>query len=79
MTEYPLIPMFAVTGRPTRAELRERLSTLRGAKITQLLLYPRSGCELEYMSDAWLDCCETVTEEALSLGFTSLWLYDEYN
>lgn len=79
MTEYPLIPMFAVTGRPTRAELRERLSALRGAKITQLLLYPRSGCELEYMSDAWLDCCETVTEEALSLGFTSLWLYDEYN
>ena len=72
MTEYPLIPMFAVTGRPTRAELRERLSALRGAKITQLLLYPRSGCELEYMSDAWLDCCETVTEEALSLGFTSL-------
>ncbi|MBS1371524.1 MAG: hypothetical protein HPZ91_16390 [Lentisphaeria bacterium] len=77
--ECPLIPMGAVTGRPERPFIRQRLAEFRRAGITQYLIYPRSGCELEYMSGEWLDTCETIVEEAVSLGFTSLWLYDEYN
>lgn len=79
MMECPLIPMGAVTGRPSREFIRQRLGELRKCGITQYLIYPRSGCELAYMSDEWLDACETVVEEAEALGFTSLWLYDEYN
>ena len=31
------------------------------------------------MSEAWLDRCEWICEDASELGFTSIWLYDEKN
>lgn len=77
--ECPLIPMAAITGTPTREFLYERLKNWRSCGITQFMIYARSGMELEYMSDAWLDRCEWICEDALSLGFTSIWLYDERN
>lgn len=77
--ECPLIPMWAITGAPSREFLRERMKNFRSVGITQLMIYARSGLELEYMSDAWLDRCEWICEDAASLGFTSIWLYDEKN
>lgn len=79
MSECPLIPMGAITGRPSREFIEHKLSQYRRQGITQFLLYPRSGCELEYMSEEWLDCCQNVVECAEKLGFTSVWLYDEFN
>lgn len=78
-TENPLIPMGAITGRPSAAFLRETLQAWRDVGVTQFLIYPRSGCELEYMSEEWLDTCGEICAIAERLGFTSLWLYDEYN
>ncbi len=77
--EIPLIPMGAITGKPAPELIRENLTAYRAAGITQYLLYPRSGCELEYLSDEWFDTCEVICSEAERLGFTSLWLYDEFN
>ena len=77
--ENPLIPMGAITGQPTRERIREILTGYRSVGITQFLIYPRAGCEIEYMSDQWLQTCEWVCEEAHKLGFTSIWLYDEFN
>ena len=77
--ECPLIPMWAITGAPTREFLYERMQNFRSVGITQLMIYARSGMELEYMSDAWLDRCEWICEDAAALGFTSIWLYDEKN
>ena len=77
--ECPLIPMWAITGAPSREFLRERMKNFWSVGITQLMIYARSGLELEYMSDAWLDRCEWICEDAASLGFTSIWLYDEKN
>jgi len=77
--ENPLIPMGAITGSPSREFLRERLKNWRSRGITQFLIYARSGLELEHMSEAWLDRCEWICEDAESLGFTSIWLYDERN
>ena len=77
--ENPLIPMGAITGRPSAAFLRETLQAWRDVGVTQFLIYPRSGCELEYMSEEWLDTCGEICDAAEQLGFTSLWLYDEYN
>lgn len=79
MRECPLIPMGAITGRPTREFIEHKLAQYRRQGITQFLLYPRSGCELDYMSEEWLDCCQNIVECAEKLGFTSLWLYDEFN
>ena len=77
--ETPLVPMVAVTGRPEQAWIRQRLAELRSAGIDQFLLYPRSGCELEYMSEEWLNTCDLFIQEAIRLGFHALWLYDEFN
>ncbi len=77
--ECPLIPMAAITGAPTREFLYERLRNWRSCGVTQFMIYARSGMEVEYMSNAWLDRCEWICEDALSLGFTSIWLYDERN
>ena len=77
--ENPLIPMGALTGRPTRGQIRRILTKYREAGIEQYLIYPRSGCELEYLSDEYFDTVAAICEEAEKLGFTSIWLYDEFN
>ena len=55
--ECPLIPMWAITGKPARNFLRERMENFKSVGITQLVIYPRHGLEVEYMSEAWLDIC----------------------
>ncbi|MBP5640228.1 MAG: hypothetical protein J6X55_12160 [Victivallales bacterium] len=77
--ECPLIPMAAITGTPSREFLYERLKNWRSCGVTQFMIYARSGMETEYMSEEWLDRCEWICEDASSLGFTSIWLYDEKN
>ena len=79
MIENPLIPMAAITGKPSKAFLTETLERFRKAGVTQYLIYPRSGCELEYLSDEWFEVCCHIVEECKRLGFTSVWLYDEFN
>ncbi|MBQ9369386.1 MAG: hypothetical protein IJT83_16515 [Victivallales bacterium] len=79
MQENPLIPMAAVTGRPSREFIRYFMGEYRRVGITQFLLYPRSGCEVEYLSEEWFTMVQNVIDAAEKLGFTSLWLYDEFN
>ena len=77
--ENPLIPMGAVVGKPDAQTIKKALKGFKDVGITQYLIYPRSGCELEYMSDEWLDTCEKICATAKELGYTSIWLYDEFN
>ena len=74
----PLIPMAAITGTPTREDIRKVMKNYSDAGIRQFLIYPRSGCEIEYMSEAWFELCRNVIETGEELGF-DIWLYDEYN
>lgn len=78
MAHNPVIPMTAVTGKPDRSEISEMLSAYREVGINQFLIYPRSGLEIEYMSDEWMAFCRNCLEVADSLGM-KVWLYDEYN
>lgn len=71
--------MGAVVGKPDAQTIKKALKGFKDAGITQYLIYPRSGCELEYMSDEWLDTCEKICAIAKELGYTSIWLYDEFN
>lgn len=73
-----LIPMTAVTGNPDRSEVTGLLTRYRDVGIDQFLIYPRSGLEIEYMSDEWMRFCRDCIEVADSLGM-KVWLYDEYN
>ncbi|MBO5923859.1 MAG: hypothetical protein J6Q81_05035 [Lentisphaeria bacterium] len=75
----PLIPMGALTGKPNREQIRTILEKYKAVGIDQYLVYPRSGCELDYLSTEYLDTLEIFCEEAEKLNFSSLWLYDEFN
>lgn len=74
----PLIPMGAITGNPSRDEIDIMLHRYLAQGITQFLMYPRDGCEAEYMSERWLEICRDFIEIAAELGMT-IWLYDEFN
>ena len=51
----PLIPMGALTGQPNREQIRTILEKYKAVGIDQYLVYPRSGCELDYLSTEYLD------------------------
>lgn len=74
----PIIPMTAITGRPTRGDVTRLLNEYRYVGIEQFLIYPRSGLEIEYMSPEWMNFVRNCLEVADSLGM-KVWLYDEYN
>jgi len=74
----PIIEMTAITGSPDRAAVIELMSAYHEVGIDQMLIYPRSGLEIEYMSPQWLRLCRDCIETADSLGM-KVWLYDEYN
>lgn len=78
LAEGPLIPMTAITGNPQRPQIVDMLSTYKSVGIDRFLIYPRSGLEIEYMSDEWFRFCRDCIEVADSLGM-KIWLYDEYN
>ena len=74
----PLVPMGAITGKPDRNRMREVLSSYKSVGIDQFLIYPRTGLEIEYMSDEWMEFVKYTVEIAADLHM-HIWLYDEYN
>ena len=74
----PLIPMGAITGNPTKTEIDEVMHLYAQVGIEQFLIYPRSGCEIEYMSERWIELCRDIIEAAKREKI-DIWLYDEYN
>lgn len=74
----PLITMSAVTGKPDKNDIFEYLKGLRDNGIEQILIYPRSGCEIEYLSEEWFCTIDNFIECAKQLDMC-LWLYDDFN
>ena len=74
----PLIPMGAITGKPDEQAVKETLEAYKAVGIDQYLIYARSGLELEYMGEAWMQLCEWFCKHAKRLDM-KIWLYDEYN
>ena len=75
----PLIPMSAVTGKPTKEFIRWFMGEFRRVGITQFLVYPRAGCEIPYLSEEWFTTVGWILETAEEQGFETVWLYDEFN
>lgn len=74
----PFITMTAVTGKPSVEKIFKYMKLLRDNGIEQVMIYPRSGCELEYLSDEWFNTISVFLEYAKKLDMY-IWLYDEYN
>lgn len=74
----PLITMTAVTGKPTKEKIDSYLKGLFENGIKSVMIYPRSGCEIEYLSDEWFLTVGNFISSARALGMT-VWLYDDFN
>lgn len=74
----PLIPMLAITGNPKIESITKMLESYKEVGVDAVLLYPRSGLEIEYMSEDWRQFCEAVICVAKELDM-KIWLYDEFN
>ena len=77
-TSSPLILFTAMTGNPDAAEVEKMFSLSREAGFGQMMLYPRSGLECEYMGEDWLKLVGRCLEAGKRRGM-KVWLYDEYN
>ena len=78
MMKCPLIPMASMTGKPTREIIFDYLKSLKDNSIDSIMAYPRSGCELEYLSREWFETVGNYVECASELDM-SVWLYDDFN
>ncbi len=74
----PLITMSAITGNPTKEEIYDYMEKLNTNGIEQVMLYPRVGCEIEYLSDEWFEKIGEFIKTAEQLDM-NVWLYDEFN
>ncbi len=74
----PFIPMLALTGKPTEQQIEKMLKTYKSVGIDAVLLYPRSGLEIEYMSEEFRALIEFAIQTAERLSMY-IWLYDEFN
>ena len=74
----PLITMSAITGKPSKKEIHKYLKGLKENGVEQAMLYPRSGCEIDYLSEKWFETIGNFVSSASDLNMC-LWLYDEFN
>ncbi len=70
--------MGAITGKPKKEQIARALHSYAQCGMDQFLIYPRSGCELSYMSQEWLDTIRAILDAAKNEGM-KIWLYDEFN
>jgi len=73
-----LMTRSAVTGRPTKEEIFTYLKGLKDGGIDQAMIYPRSGCELDYLEDEWFEVVGFFIDGAIELDML-LWIYDDFN
>ncbi len=74
----PLITMTALVGKPSKNDILSYLNSLKENGVDQVLIYPRSGCLIEYLSDEWFLAIESFVKCAQELDM-SIWLYDDFN
>lgn len=74
----PIILVFAITGKPSEEKIFQQMQTLKNVGIEQVCIYPRSGCELTYLSDEWFEAVGSFITAAEKLEMY-LWIYDDFN
>ena len=74
----PFVIMSALTGKPTKKGIHKYLSDLKALVIDQVMIYPRSGSEIEHLSEDWFCAVADFIDSAIILNM-KLWLYDDFN
>ena len=73
-----IIVMLAMTTRLSKERITRKIQSLHRGGVSGVMLYARSGLEVEYMSEDWRSFCADIIEAARAEGMT-VWLYDEFN
>lgn len=74
----PIVPFVKPSGRPTRAECRDIVKSLRDVGFDQFMVYPSTGLEYEYLGEEFFRMQGTFFDEAERRGM-KVWLYDEFD
>lgn len=74
--EYRAVPFWSWNDKLEGEELRWQIREMKEKGIGGFFMHARGGLLTEYMSDEWMECIRTSTEEAKRLGMEA-WLYDE--
>lgn len=74
----PIIPMSVLSGAPTRAEIFEYIRLMHGVGIDRIMLYPRKGCEIEYMSEKWWKTVRDVIDALVLFGM-QVFINDDFH
>lgn len=78
MSKRTLIVFIAMTGNPSKEKLIDMMAGYKKVGINDVMIYPRTGLEVEYMSDAWRDILQVCIDYAKENDMR-VWLYDELN
>jgi len=76
--EYAPTPFFALNSELAPQALVSALSEIAKAGMAGVFLHPRSGLELDYLSEKFFERVGLAIETCSQLGLKA-WLYDEYN
>jgi len=76
--EWGPTPFFALNSNLDPEELVWALEELARAGMAGVFLHPRTGLEIEYLSETFFDRIGLAIETCARLGLKA-WLYDEYN
>ena len=68
----PLITMSALVGKPSGEDIFNYLNDLKKNGIDEVMIYPRSGCLIEYLSEEWFCAIGDFIKSAESLDM-SIW------
>ncbi len=78
MSSRSIIPFIAMTGNINREHLKNTMAGYRSVGINDVMIYPRTGLDLDYMSEDWKDAVGFCINYAKQNDMR-VWLYDELN
>ncbi len=76
--EFGPTPFWFLNDELDEKRLRLALEEMKAKGIAGVMLHPRSGLEIEYLSDAFWEKLRFICETLKRLGMKG-WIYDEYN
>ena len=74
----PFVTMSAVTGTPTKDEIFSYMKMLKSGGIDQIMIYPRKGCEIDYLTGQWFETVENFLLAADEYDMY-VWLNDDFH
>lgn len=72
------VPFWFINGHIGESQVTREIEMMHEKSITEFVVHPRYGLQVEYLSDAWFEIFGWCVREAKKHGM-ALWVYDELN